>query len=56
MMMKAANTPTGSMLEMTIEALRFRMMTMTTIMAMSVSWVSAVSSVPMVSWITPVLS
>jgi len=48
-MMKAASTPTGSILEMTIDALRFRMRTMTTMMAISVSWVSAVSSVPMVS-------
>ncbi len=49
MMIKVAKTPTGKILEITTEALRFKTKTITTMMAISVSCVSEVSSVPIVS-------
>ena len=47
--MNVKRTPTGKILEMTIDALRFKTKTITTIMVISISSVSELSSVPIVS-------
>ena len=52
-MINVSNTPIGNMLEITIEARRLKTITITTIIDISASKVSADSSVPIVSFIKP---
>ena len=56
MMMNVASTAIGSMLAITIEALRLSTSTMMTITQINISWERAVSNVPIVSLISPVRS
>ena len=54
--MKVIKTPTGKSPEMMMEALRFSTKINTTIILIRISWDSAFSKVPMVSWINWVRS
>jgi hypothetical protein len=54
--MNVNRTPTGNILEITIDALKFNTSTITTIMVISISRDREFSRVPIVSWINPVLS